>query len=157
MPSEESAVHWRHSTAAKVIVFAPSDAEREGIGAGLGPMARIDSQAIVDRTSAWLQTLDETHAAEIYMRAMLGRSAEFADLYRFGNVGRFHSRDKRPGVRLSTAILGYKTRRQRSRFRETGLPNCRHSNPTVIQRRGRRTFILRSRPRDPKWASMQDL
>ena len=71
IPSEESAIHWRHSTAAKVIVFAPSDTEREGIGAGLGPLARIDSQAIVDRTSAWLDILNETGAAKSYMKEML--------------------------------------------------------------------------------------
>ncbi|WP_189472238.1 FtsK/SpoIIIE domain-containing protein [Litchfieldella qijiaojingensis] len=69
--SDESAVHWRHSTAAQVILFAPSDAEREGIGAGLGPLARIDDRAIVDHTSAWLQALDETGSADTYMRAML--------------------------------------------------------------------------------------
>jgi len=70
-PSEESAVHWRHSTAAEVIVFAPSDAEREGIGAGLGPLSRIDGQTIVDRTSAWLKQLDGTGATATYMTAML--------------------------------------------------------------------------------------
>ena len=71
VPSYESAVHWRHSTEAKVILFAPSDAEREGIGAGLGPVARIDSQVIVDQTRAWLQALNETGAAKSYMFAML--------------------------------------------------------------------------------------
>lgn len=69
--SDESAVHWRHSTAAQVILFAPSDAEREGIGAGLGPLARIDDLAIVDNQSAWLEALGETGSAETYMRAML--------------------------------------------------------------------------------------
>lgn len=69
--SEESAVHWRHSTVADVIVFAPSDAEREGIGAGLGPLARIDEQAVVGHLPAWLDILNETGGAHAYMRRAL--------------------------------------------------------------------------------------
>ena len=57
--SEESAVHWRHSTAADVILFAPSDAEREAIGAGLGPLARIDGRTIEAQTEVWLSFLGE--------------------------------------------------------------------------------------------------
>ena len=69
--STQSAVHWRHSTKADVIVFAPPDSEREGIGAGLQPIARIDSPTIVDQTSSWLKILDETDSAESYMGKML--------------------------------------------------------------------------------------
>ncbi|TDV89926.1 S-DNA-T family DNA segregation ATPase FtsK/SpoIIIE [Halomonas alkaliantarctica] len=69
--SDESAVHWRHSNAADVILFAPSDAEREGIGAGLGPIARIDDRLIVEQTVAWVEQLNETGRGADYLRAML--------------------------------------------------------------------------------------
>ena len=69
--STESAVHWRHNDDAEVIVFAPSDEEREGIGAGLGPIARIDEQRIVDQAEAWVDFLDETGEARSYLRAAL--------------------------------------------------------------------------------------
>ncbi|PCH74173.1 MAG: hypothetical protein COC12_04125 [Rhodobacteraceae bacterium] len=81
--SVESAVHWRHSIDADVIVFAPSDAEREGIGAGLGPLARIDGQTIVNRTSKWLEILGDTGAANSYLQSMikgLQSSQVFIDL-----------------------------------------------------------------------------
>ena len=61
--SNESAVHWRHNSDADVVVFAPSDEEREAIGAGLGPIARIDEQRIIDQTEAWLEVLNETGEA----------------------------------------------------------------------------------------------
>ncbi len=69
--SGESAVHWRHSTAANVIVFAPSDAEREGIGAGLGPIARIDGRRIIHESQPWLKKLEEAGQAESYLASML--------------------------------------------------------------------------------------
>ena len=71
LQSHESAVHWRHNADAEVIIFAPSDQEREGIGAGLGPLARIDSQTIVDRTEMWLETLGETGEPRAYLCDML--------------------------------------------------------------------------------------
>ncbi|MBB4212666.1 FtsK/SpoIIIE domain-containing protein [Rhodothalassium salexigens] len=69
--SEESAVHWRHNDAAEVIVFAPPDAEREGIGAGLGPISRIDEPRIIDQIPAWVAELGETGEANSYLRAAL--------------------------------------------------------------------------------------
>lgn len=69
--SEESAVHWRHNDAAEVIVFAPPDAEREGIGAGLGPISRIDEPRIIDQIPAWVAELGETGEAKSYLRAAL--------------------------------------------------------------------------------------
>ena len=69
--SDESAVHWRHNADADVIVFAPSDQEREGIGAGLGPIARIDGQTVVARTKEWLDLLGETGDRRVYLRSML--------------------------------------------------------------------------------------
>lgn len=69
--SEESAVHWRHNDAAEVIVFAPPDAEREGIGAGLGPISRIDEPRIIDQIPAWVVELGETGEANSYLRAAL--------------------------------------------------------------------------------------
>lgn len=69
--SEESAVHWRHNDAADVIVFAPPDAEREGIGAGLGPISRIDEPRIIDQIPAWVAELGETGEANSYLRATL--------------------------------------------------------------------------------------
>jgi DNA segregation ATPase FtsK/SpoIIIE, S-DNA-T family len=69
--SDESAVHWRHNDAAEVIVFAPSDAEREGIGAGLGPISRIDEPRIIDQIEAWVAELGETGEANSYLREAL--------------------------------------------------------------------------------------
>ena len=69
--STESAVHWRHNEDAEVIVFAPSDEEREGIGAGLGPIARIDEQRIVDQINAWVDHLKETGEARLYLKSAL--------------------------------------------------------------------------------------
>jgi len=69
--SEESAVHWRHNDAADVIVFAPPDAEREGIGAGLGPISRIDEPRIIDQIQAWVAELGETGEANSYLRSAL--------------------------------------------------------------------------------------
>ena len=54
-----------------VIVFAPSDQEREGIGAGLGPIARIDGQTVIDQTRKWLEALGETGEPKAYLKAML--------------------------------------------------------------------------------------
>lgn len=69
--SEESAVHWRHNDTVDVIVFAPPDAEREGIGAGLGPISRIDEPRIIDQIPAWVAELGETGEANSYLRATL--------------------------------------------------------------------------------------
>ena len=69
--SDESAVHWRHNDAADVIVFAPSDAEREGIGAGLGPISRIDEPRIIDQIEAWVGELGERGEANSYLREAL--------------------------------------------------------------------------------------
>ena len=69
--SDESAVHWRHNNDADVIVFAPSDAEREGIGAGLGPISRIDEPRIIEQIPAWVKELRETGEANTYLHAVL--------------------------------------------------------------------------------------
>lgn len=69
--STESAVHWRHSHVADVILFAPSDSEREGIGAGLGPVSRIDDRRIIEQIDSWTKILNETGDGEAYMTAML--------------------------------------------------------------------------------------
>lgn len=69
--SDESAVHWRHNDEAEVIVFAPPDAEREGIGAGLGPISRIDEPRIIDQIEAWVTELGETGEANSYLREAL--------------------------------------------------------------------------------------
>ena len=69
--SNESAVHWRHNAEADIIVFAPSDQEREGIGAGLGPIPRIDGATIVARTNEWLDLLGEAGDRRDYLRFML--------------------------------------------------------------------------------------
>ena len=69
--SPESAVHWRHNAEAGVILFAPSDEEREGIGAGLGPLPRIDEQSIVAQRENWLDLLEETGEPKKYLRSML--------------------------------------------------------------------------------------
>ena len=69
--SHQSAVHWRHNAEADVILFAPSDEEREGIGAGLGPLPRIDGQSIVTQCEMWLDLLGETGEPKNYLRSML--------------------------------------------------------------------------------------
>ena len=69
--SPQSAVHWRHNDEADVILFAPSDEEREGIGAGLGPLPRIDGQSIVAQRDKWLELLGETGEPKKYLGSML--------------------------------------------------------------------------------------
>ncbi len=69
--SSQSAVHWRHNAEADVIVFAPSDEERQGIGAGLGPLPRIDGQSIVAQREKWLGLLGESGEPNNYLRSML--------------------------------------------------------------------------------------
>ena len=69
--SHQSAVHWRHNAEADVIVFAPSDEERQGIGAGLGPLPRIDGQSIVAQREKWLDLLGESGEPNNYLRSML--------------------------------------------------------------------------------------
>ena len=71
LQSGESPVHWRHNADADVIVFAPSDQECEAIGAGLGPLARIDEQTAVDRTEKWLEMFGETGEPKEYLHNML--------------------------------------------------------------------------------------
>jgi DNA segregation ATPase FtsK/SpoIIIE, S-DNA-T family len=78
--SNESAVHWRHNDEADVIVFAPSDAEREGIGAGLGPISRIDEARIIDQISAWVEQLGETGEAVAYLQAALAGLRDARDV-----------------------------------------------------------------------------
>lgn len=81
--SDESAVHWRHSDVADIILFVPSDAEREGIGAGLGPIARLDDRLIVEQTATWVEQLGETGRGADYFRAVLDglrQSQVFIDL-----------------------------------------------------------------------------
>ena len=69
--SHQSAVHWRHNAEADVIVFAPSDEERQGIGAGLGPLPRIDGPSIVAQRDEWLALLGESGEPNNYLRSML--------------------------------------------------------------------------------------
>ncbi len=69
--TSESAIHWRHSTAADVIVFAPSDEEREQIGAGLGPLSRIDEQTVIERTTDWVDMLGESCRPREYLISLL--------------------------------------------------------------------------------------
>ena len=69
--SNQSAVHWRHNAEADIILFCPSDEEREAIGAGLGPLPRIDEQSIVAQREEWLGCLGETGEPEKYLGSML--------------------------------------------------------------------------------------
>lgn len=78
--SNESAVHWRHNDEADVIVFAPSDAEREAIGAGLGPVSRIDEAGIIDQIPTWVEELGETGEALSYVEAALKGLREAKDV-----------------------------------------------------------------------------
>ena len=70
--SDEAATHWRHSDAADVILFAVSDSDKDGIGAGLGPVARLDEAEIVNQINAWSEFLGETSDADEYLKKMLG-------------------------------------------------------------------------------------
>lgn len=71
LQSLESAVHWRHNSDADVIVFAPSDEEREGIGAGLGPISRIDDDVVVGRIDDWAELIDATPEQRQWLKSML--------------------------------------------------------------------------------------
>lgn len=67
----ESAVHWRHYDGAGVVVFAPSDEERDSIGAGLGPLTRLDSEAVISRYGDWADVFNETETGREYVRRLL--------------------------------------------------------------------------------------
>ena len=70
--SDEAATHWRHSDVADVILFAPSDSDKDGIGAGLGPVARLDESEIVNQITVWQEFLGEAGDADEYLKKMLG-------------------------------------------------------------------------------------
>ena len=69
--SEESAVHWRHSKEAEVIVFAPTDADRRAAGATLASVSRIDETRIVGQISAWRELLNDSGPADEYLNFAL--------------------------------------------------------------------------------------
>ena len=69
--SEESATHWRHNATEDVVLFAPSDLDRDGIGAGLGSVARLDEDEIVNQIPAWQEFLGETGDSDEYVKKML--------------------------------------------------------------------------------------
>ncbi|MCY4543385.1 MAG: FtsK/SpoIIIE domain-containing protein [Rhodobacteraceae bacterium] len=71
LQSDKSAIHWRHSAAADVIVFAPSADEPENIGAGLRPLTRIDEDTIVRRTDDWVKVLGEEQRPREYLFRVL--------------------------------------------------------------------------------------
>ena len=51
--TNDSAVHFRNSDAADIILFAVSDEERETVGASLNPVSRIDRNSIQDQSDLW--------------------------------------------------------------------------------------------------------
>lgn len=69
--TSESPVFWRHYNQADIVVFAPSDQERNNTGAGLEQVSRIDGDLIMDQEDAWLKSLDEDGAPRDYLRNML--------------------------------------------------------------------------------------
>ena len=66
-----------------IVVFAPSEEEKEGNGASLKDIARIDEYGIIANTDKWLEILKETHGPEAYLKnALIGlmESEIFLDL-----------------------------------------------------------------------------
>ena len=57
--STEKPIYWRHSDEARLVLFAPTNDDREEVIAGLAPVARMDSQTIMDYKIGWLNYLDE--------------------------------------------------------------------------------------------------
>ena len=56
-----------------IVVFAPSEEEKEGNGASLKDIARIDEYRIIANTDKWLEILKETHGPEAYLKnALMG-------------------------------------------------------------------------------------
>ncbi|MEX6506043.1 FtsK/SpoIIIE domain-containing protein [Jiella sp. M17.18] len=69
--SNETPIYFRGFQGADIVVFAPSDEDREIVGAGLGPVARIDEALIIEQTDLWLRVLDDSGVAEAFTREML--------------------------------------------------------------------------------------
>ena len=69
--SDEPATHWRHSDEAEVILFATTDEQLDGVGAGLGPVARIDEDEIIDQVHTWCEYFDEAQDQTLYLRKVL--------------------------------------------------------------------------------------
>lgn len=67
----ESPVHWRHNNSADVVLFAPSDTERDSIGAGLGSLAQIDSALIMEQLDSWVDIFEESGGQNAYLYNML--------------------------------------------------------------------------------------
>ncbi|MCY3984282.1 MAG: hypothetical protein OXE85_10250, partial [Roseovarius sp.] len=71
------------NTGNDIVVFAPSEEEKEGNGASLKDIARIDEYGIIANTDKWLEILKETHGPEAYLKnALIGlmESEIFLDL-----------------------------------------------------------------------------
>ena len=69
--SEESATHWRHSDQEEIILFAPSERDLDGIGAGLGSIARLDESEIMDQIPIWSELIGENGKKGEYVEKML--------------------------------------------------------------------------------------
>ena len=69
--SAEPATHWRHSDKAEVILFATTDEQLESVGAGLGPVARIDEDEIIDQIHTWCEYFEETQDRAMYLGKVL--------------------------------------------------------------------------------------
>ena len=69
--SEKKPIFWRHYNEADLVLFAPTNADRENAIAGLAPVARMDSQTIMDYLSGWLKYIDVRDTVRTYTKSML--------------------------------------------------------------------------------------
>ncbi len=69
--SDESPVHYRHINSSDVVIFAPSNEERDEIGASLGPVEQIDEQSIMDKTGEWASVTAESEDNTSYLKRVL--------------------------------------------------------------------------------------
>ena len=69
--SYKSAVSYRHSDEADIIVFAPSDSERESNSASLQTVPHINESKIIESFEDWITELNESEKAKDYFRVAL--------------------------------------------------------------------------------------
>ena len=69
--STESATHWRHFDGSDIIVFAPTDLERNRIGSSLCPISVIDENLIVNEIDGWVSLLGASELQNNYLVSAL--------------------------------------------------------------------------------------
>ena len=69
--STESATHWRNFDGAGILIFAPTDSERNKVGSSLGQVSVIDENLIVNEIEGWVSLLGASELQNDYLRSAL--------------------------------------------------------------------------------------